>query len=69
MTPQKVLKTTKLIEMGPLWVWQNLWGYGRKVHAKFWLCGMPWDPSYDHFGSYVGPHFPNIGYFKVYEGI
>ena len=21
------------------------------------------------FESYVGPHFPNIGYFKVYGGI
>ena len=21
------------------------------------------------FGSHIGPHIPNIGYFKVYEGI
>ena len=21
------------------------------------------------FGSHVGPHIPNIGYFEVYEGI
>ena len=37
-----------LITFEPLWAWQNLWGYGRKVHAKFWPWGMPWDPIYDH---------------------
>ena len=36
------------IILGPLWTWQNLWGYGRKVHAKFWRWGMLWDPSYHH---------------------
>ena len=34
MTPQKILKTLNLIKIGFLWVWKNLWGYGRKVHAK-----------------------------------
>ena len=49
MTPPKVLKTLNLIKVGVLWAWKNLWGYGRKVHAKFCPWGTPWDPSYDHF--------------------
>ena len=49
MTPNKCLKMLNLINFDPLWAWQNLWGYGRKVHAKFWPWGKPWDPSYDHF--------------------
>ena len=28
---------------------KNLWGYGRKVHAKCWPWGMPWDSIYDPF--------------------
>ena len=24
-----------LIQIGALWVWQNLWGYGRKLLTKF----------------------------------
>ena len=44
-----MLKTLNLIKIGVLWAWKNLWGYGRKVHAKFWPWGTPWDPSYDHF--------------------
>ena len=43
MTATKVFKIFILIIFGPLWAWQNLWGYGRKVHAKFWPWGMPWD--------------------------
>ena len=50
MTPLDPSKPFILIKIGALWAWQNLWGYGRKVHAKFWLWGMPWDSSYDHFG-------------------
>ena len=50
MTPPKVVKTIKLINFDLLWAWQNLWGYGKKVHAKFWLWEMPWDPIYDHLG-------------------
>ena len=49
MTPQKCLQMFKLTKIGVLWVWKNLWGYGRKVHAKVWSWGTPWDPSYDHF--------------------
>ena len=26
---------TQRLKIEPLWAWQNLWGYGRKVHAKF----------------------------------
>ena len=48
--PQQMLKTVKLIKIGVFWVWKNLWGYGRKVHAKLWPWGNPWDPIYDHFG-------------------
>ena len=48
-TPQKLQKLQYLIDFDTLWAWQNLWGYGRKVHAKFWPWGMIWDPSYDHF--------------------
>ena len=47
--PTKMLKNVNLIKIGSLWVWKNLWGYGRKVHAKFWPWGMPWDPIYDYF--------------------
>ena len=36
-----------LIKNESLWAWKNIWGYGRKVHAKFWPWGTPWDPSYD----------------------
>ena len=49
MTPLVTSKPIILIKIGPLWAWQNLRGYGRKVHAKFLPCGIPWDPSYDHF--------------------
>ena len=49
MTPLDPSKPLILIETGLLWAWQNLWGYSRKVHAKFWPWGIPWDPSYDHF--------------------
>ena len=41
-----------LILVGPLWAWQNHWGYGREVHAKFWPWVMPWDPSYDNFWTH-----------------
>ena len=48
-------------------------GNGRKVNAKFWPWGMPWEPSYDHFGVLCRASFLfNIGYFevyRVYEGI
>ena len=64
-----MLKTIYFHDCWVLWAWQNLWGYGRKVHAKFWLWGMPWEPSYDNFVPYVGPHFPNIGDFEVYGDI
>ena len=49
MIPVDPSKPSVLIKTGPLWAWQTLWGYGRKVHAKFWLWGMLWDVSYDHF--------------------
>ena len=57
-----------LISIGSTWVWKNVWGYGRKVHAKIWPWGMPWDPSYDHFRSHVASQrenpcwwsFPNL---------
>ena len=55
MTPNKCLKMLNLINFEPLWAWQNLWGYGRKVHAKFWPWGMPWDPIYDHLGPMLCP--------------
>ena len=31
--------------------------------------GPPGTPFKTIFGSYVGSHFPNIGYFDVYGGI
>ena len=49
ITPKKHQKLVNLIKIGFLWAAKNLWGYGRKVHAKFWPWWMPWDPSYDHF--------------------
>ena len=48
-SPKKCIKMLILIICGPLWAWQNLLGYDRKVHAKFWFQGTPWDPSYDYF--------------------
>jgi hypothetical protein len=51
MTPQKAFKKLlNLIQIGSLWAWKNVRGYGRKVHAKFWPWGMPWDQIYDHLG-------------------
>ena len=69
MTPPKVLKTLNLIKIGALWVWKNLWGYGRKVHATFWPWGTPWDPSYFIFVFSVRAQIPNIEYFEVYGGL
>ena len=50
MTTPKPQQLLNEIKIGSLWAWKNLWGYGRKVHAKFWPWGMPWDPIYDHLG-------------------
>ena len=69
MTPQKPQKLLNLIKIVSLWAWKNLWGYGRKVHAKFWTWGMPWDPIYTIFEFHVDPPISNIGYMKVYEGL
>ena len=59
MTPLDPSKLAILIKIGFLWAWQNLWGYGRKVHAKFWLWGMAWGPSYDHFRTHVATQRAN----------
>jgi hypothetical protein len=45
--PKNIKKLVNLIKIGSLLAWKNLWGYGRKVHAKFCPWGTPWDPSYD----------------------
>ena len=45
MTPLDPSKPFILIKIGALWAWQNLRGYGRKVHAKFGPWGMLWDPT------------------------
>ena len=34
-SPQKCFKTCNLINIGPLWAWQNLCGYGRMILTKF----------------------------------
>ena len=68
MTFPKVLKTFNLIKIGVLWVWKNLWGYGSKVHAKFWPWGIPWDRVMTIFVFYVSAQIPNIEYFEVYGG-
>ena len=49
MTPEKCLKSLILIKNDPLWACGSTKGYGRKVHAKIWPWGNPWDPIYDHF--------------------
>ena len=49
MTPQKCLKSHILIKNDPLWACRSIRGYGRKVHAKIWPWGNPWDPICDHF--------------------
>ena len=49
ISPPDPSKPVILIKIGIIWTWSNLWGYGRKVHAKFWPWGMPWDRSYDYF--------------------
>ena len=51
MTPLDSSKRDILMKSGPLWAWPNLWEYGRKVHAKFWAWGMPWDQICGHLGS------------------
>ena len=67
MTPSKVLKTRNSIKIGVLWVWKNLWGYGRKVHAKFWPWGgPPGTRVMTIFVFYVSAQIPNI---EVYGGL
>ena len=66
LTPPKVFKTLHLIKIGILWAWKNLWAYGRKVHAKFWPWGMPWDPIYDHFCVSCWPSYFS---YWIHEGI
>ena len=62
--------TCFLINFGSLWAWQNLWGYGRKVHAKFWPWGTPYDQSYDHFCVFVSPvNSPILINFKYMRSI
>ena len=67
MTPQKVFKTFNLIKIGVLWVWKNLWGSGRKVHAKFWHGGPPGTRVMTMFVFYVSAQIPNIEYFEANE--
>ena len=69
MTRTKVLKTFNLIKIGVLWVWKNLWGYGRNVYAKFWPWGTPLGPELLPFFLYVSAQIPNIEYFEVYGGL
>ena len=69
MTSPKVLKTLNLIKIGVVWVWKNLWGYGRKVHAKFWPWGNHWVQVMTIFVFYVSAQIPNIEYFEVYGGL
>ena len=49
MTPLVPSKHSISIKIGLLRAWQNFWGYGRKVHAKFSPWGTPWDLSCDNF--------------------
>ena len=69
MTPPKVLKTFNSRKIGVLWAWKNVWGYGRKVHAKFWPCGPPGTRVMTIFVFYVSAQIPNIEYFEVYGGL
>ena len=67
--PPKLQKLLYLNNLDPLWASENLWGYGRKVHAKLWPWGTPGTCFMIIFGPYVGSDFPNIGYLNVYGGI
>ena len=55
MTPNKCLKMPKLTKIDPLWAYKKFRGYGRKVHAKFWQWGTPWDVIYDHIWDLCQP--------------
>ena len=69
MIPPKVVKTFNLIKIGVLWKWKNLWGYGRKVHAKFWSWGSRGTRVMTIFVFYVSDQIPSIEYFEVYGGL
>ena len=53
MTCQNIQTLLILIKNGTLWAWKHLGGYGRQVHAKFWVWWLPWDQLYDHWPSPV----------------
>ena len=64
-----MFKTLNLIKIGILWAWKIVWGYGRKVHAKFWHGGPPGIRVMTIFVFYVSAQIPNIEYFEVYGGV
>ena len=61
MFPPNPSKPFILINIGLLWAWKNLWGYGRKVHATFRPWGIHWDPIYDHLGPMLSGTPPASG--------
>ena len=69
MTPEKCLKSLIWINSDPLWAWQNLRGYRKKVHANSSHGGPPGAGVMTTVGFYVGRHFPNIQYFNLCGGI
>ena len=69
MTPPKLIKTANLIKIGVLWAWKSLWGYGRKVHAKFWPWGTPGTRVMTIFVFCVSAQIPHIEYVEVYGGL
>ena len=55
-----------LINFDLLWAWQNIWGYGRIILVEFGPWGIR-TRVMTIFMFFVGPNFPNIGYFDVYD--
>ena len=58
-----------LLIVAPLWAWQNLGDMVGRCMSNSGHGGCPGICFMTIVGSYVGPHFPNIAYFEVYEGI
>ena len=66
----------KSVQNSRFWLYLGLYGHAeasgdmvRRSAPNSDPVGCSGAPVIAMFVSHVGPHFPNIGYFEVYEGI